>query len=201
MWQGEGRGGYFEVSWLLTMARKMLIRWVSAEHLHPTTPMPRSPSTLDLLPPPKVVSPGAVSWLSLVAATTAGLGPTATLRAHVRADIAEDSDGLRLVVHSYEPSQLAGGSLPLSYHKPGTSAQRAVTASQLRRGVTVDLVLPNRTQVGAAKPVIVAWVERGRPNLEFDARLARPVPGSPRACAKSRGSSAELSADLLLQAS
>jgi len=143
----------------------------------------------------------AASWLSLVAATTAGLGPSATLRTMIRADVSDHADGLRLVVHSYLPGQLANGTLPNASQKPVASSQRAVTADELRRGVVVDMVQPASNGEHAAKPMVMAWVERGRPNLDYDARLARPLPGVPRGCARSRGSNADLSASVLLQAS
>ncbi|MDP9001902.1 MAG: hypothetical protein M3O46_17515, partial [Myxococcota bacterium] len=34
------------------------------------------------------------------------------------------------------------------------------------------------TVPGAERPVVVAWVEAGEPNLEFDGRTARPARGS-----------------------
>jgi hypothetical protein len=33
-------------------------------------------------------------------------------------------------------------------------------------------------------PVVVAWIEAGEPNLEFDGRMARPAPGSVYGVAK-----------------
>jgi hypothetical protein len=50
--------------------------------------------------------------------------------------------------------------------------QRAVTREELARGVAVDVL--GVSSRGESAPVIVAWVERGRPNLEFDALEARP---------------------------
>jgi hypothetical protein len=51
--------------------------------------------------------------------------------------------------------------------------QRAVTAEELERGVSVSLLQVDG-QADAA-PVVLAWVERGQPTLEFDARTARPA--------------------------
>lgn len=143
----------------------------------------------------------AASWLSLVAATTAGLGPSSTLRTRVTADVADDLDGLRLVVHSYLPGQLGESLMPSAAEKPVASSQRAVTAAELRRGVIVDMVQPSHGSGSTSRPVVLAWLERGRPDLDYDARLARPVPGVPRGCAKTRGSSVELSASVMLAAS
>jgi hypothetical protein len=122
------------------------------------------------------------------------------VRARVRADVTDDGDALRLVVHSYLPTQLADGMVPSAMEKPAASAQRAVTPDELRRGVVVEMVQPSVAGNSARRPVVVAWVERGRPNLKFDARLARPLPGVPRGCAKTRGSSADFSATVLLDA-
>ncbi|MGC4069653.1 MAG: hypothetical protein QM784_34345 [Polyangiaceae bacterium] len=142
----------------------------------------------------------AVSWLSLVAATTAGLGPSAMVRARVRADVLDDTDGLRLVVQSYLPDQLGSGVLPGALEKPVASTQRAVTAEELRRGVVVDMVQPS-IDGSEKRPVLLAWLERGRPDLEFDARLARPRPGMLRGHARARGTASDLSANVRLDAS
>ena len=58
--------------------------------------------------------------------------------------------------------------------------QRAVTADELRSGVHVNLLeLRERAaESGAERPMVVAWIEAGEPNLEFDGRTARPRPGS-----------------------
>jgi hypothetical protein len=116
----------------------------------------------------------------------------------VQADVADDLDGLRLVVHSYLPGQLGDSQVPGVTEKPVASAQRAVTAEELRRGVVVEMVQPAPGCGSAPRPVVLAWVERGRPDLDYDARLARPLPGGLRGCAKTRGSSAELSANVRL---
>jgi hypothetical protein len=56
--------------------------------------------------------------------------------------------------------------------------QRAVTAADLRRGVRVDLVALRDGASSVSQPVVVAWVENGEPDLEFDGRTARPGRGS-----------------------
>jgi hypothetical protein len=99
-----------------------------------------------------------------------------TVRAEVRADGLSDGD-YRLVVQSYEGN---GGKVPGRQARPIGSAQRSVTADELRAGVLVRL-LEMRGRAGAASadaPFVVAWVEAGGPDLEFDGRTARPRPGS-----------------------
>jgi len=50
-----------------------------------------------------------------------------------------------------------------------------VTAEEMQRGIAVDLV---HLDVASSAPVVVAWVEPGEPDLEFDALRARPSPGA-----------------------
>ncbi len=122
-----------------------------------------------------VPSARAVSWLALVAATTAGVGLVHRVRAAVSADIralGRSEIGYRLIVQSYAPESLGSRELPTLRARPLASSQRAVTVEELQRGVRVELL--GVTSTGDAMPVIVAWVERGRPDLEFDALEARP---------------------------
>lgn len=113
--------------------------------------------------------------MALVAATTVGLGDFGHLRAEISADAIADAAraGYRLIVQTYAPGSFEG-ELPTARAKPLSSVQRAVTAEQLRAGVHVDLV-----QLGAAaahRPaIVVAWIEEGQPDLEFDALTARPA--------------------------
>jgi len=125
------------------------------------------------------------SWTALLAATTLGVPAANTVRAEVRADT-ELSAGraYRLVVQSYDPSDrdaaLRGRGRPIG------SVQRAVTADEMKRGVHVDLMELRQTAGGTddvargnlAKALVLAWVEEGKPDLELDARRARPLPGS-----------------------
>jgi hypothetical protein len=121
-------------------------------------------------------SAAAGSWIALLAATTVG-DAAATLRAEVRAEGLSDDAPYRLVVQSYDASD---GRLPDRHARPIGSAQRAVTAGELREGVYVDLLelRSGATTPQAGAPVVVAWIEAGEPNLEFDGRMARPAPGS-----------------------
>jgi hypothetical protein len=57
--------------------------------------------------------------------------------------------------------------------------QRAITPDELRRGVKVDLLeLRQVAPAFASATLVLAWVEEGKPDLEYDARRARPLPGS-----------------------
>jgi hypothetical protein len=123
----------------------------------------------------RVRSAATGSWLALVAATTLGDGVD-TLRAEVRADGLSDGD-YRLVVQSYDG---IAGRVPGRRARPVGSAQRAVTADELRAGVQVSVLeLRERADAGSTeRPLVVAWIEAGGPDLEFDGRTARPGPGS-----------------------
>lgn len=106
------------------------------------------------------------TWLSLLASSSLGIALVASTPAEVRAD--EDTKlgrgPMRLVVQTFDQAS----------RKPIRSVQRAVTADELRKGVRVDLVgLEARSD-----DRVVAWVERGQANLEYDGRVARPGRGS-----------------------
>jgi hypothetical protein len=130
------------------------------------------------------------SWTSLLAATTLGVAGASTVHAEVHAADAELSEGrpYRLVVQSYDGS--ADGVRLSSRARPVASMQRAITPDELRRGVKVDLLelrqLPasglspaaDADPGNLAKALVLAWVEEGKPDLEYDARRARPLPGS-----------------------
>lgn len=120
-------------------------------------------------------SAAAGSWLALLAATTVG-DAASTLRAEVRADGLQDG-AYRLVVQSYDASR---GGMPRADERPVGSIQRAVTADELRSGVSVNLLeLRGEHESGAVhKPMVVAWIEAGEADLEYDGRAARPGPGS-----------------------
>lgn len=124
-----------------------------------------------------VASSAAVgaSWMALLAATTIGLGHLDRVRAEVSADtgmLGTAGSRYRLVVQSYARDSMAAGNLPGLRHKPLASAQRSVTAEELSRGVAVDVV-----RVGESvdpSQIIVAWIEQGEADLEFDGAEARP---------------------------
>ncbi len=123
----------------------------------------------------RMVSKAGVSWMALLAATTVGIGSVQRVRAAVSADptkLAVSERGYRLIVQSYARSSLRNGQLPRDHEKPLASTQRAITKEELARGVAVDMVGLAEAQEA---PVIVAWVESGRPDLDFDALEARPA--------------------------
>jgi hypothetical protein len=121
-------------------------------------------------------SAAAGSWIALLAATTFG-DAADTLHAEVHAVGVSDGPAYRLVVQSYDATD---GRVPGRYARPVGSLQRAVTAAELRQGVHVDLLELREVAPAAytADPLVVAWIEAGEPNLEFDGRGARPAPGS-----------------------
>lgn len=125
------------------------------------------------------------SWMALLAATTLGVDGS-TVRALVRTEAPEiDEQAVyTLVVQSYDGSMLHGA-------RPVGSAQRIVTGAELRRGLEVSLVelravaapaksetkkTSRKKEVSHAQ--VVAWIADGHAELEFDARGARPAPGS-----------------------
>jgi hypothetical protein len=114
--------------------------------------------------------------MELLAATTLGLDGANTVRAEVRADedLAESRD-YRLVVQSFDAGS---GRRPTPGARPVGSYQRSVTAAELRSGVHVNLVELRKSAPGPKEGAVVAWIEAGKPDLEFDGRTARPRPGS-----------------------
>lgn len=127
-----------------------------------------------------VVSSAAAgaSWMALLAATTLGAVSVERTRAEVSAQdvAAPTSAGYRLIVQSYAVGSVAGDQLPGASQRPLASVQRAVTAEELARGVAVDMHQIDQTK--GADHVIVAWIEHGAPDLEFDALRARPSRGA-----------------------
>jgi hypothetical protein len=120
----------------------------------------------------KARTAAAGSWLALLAVTT--LGDAAdTLRAEVRAAGLSGGGVYRLVVQSYDATGRDA--------RPVGSIQRSVSADQLRHGVNVNLLELREPAASVAQfqsPLVVAWIEAGEPDLEFDGRNARPTPGS-----------------------
>ena len=122
------------------------------------------------------------SWLALVAATSLGLGEAVALRAEV--SVPRDILGggrYRLIIQSYD-DMAENRAFPLS-SRPRGSAQRAVTAADLTQGIQVDLI--ELGERALEQRVVIAWLERGEPTLEFDARRARPAAGSVYGVARS----------------
>jgi hypothetical protein len=136
------------------------------------------------IPTKRTRSVAAGSWLALLAATTLGDGAD-TLHAEVRANGLRDG-AYRLVVQSYDASD---GRVPGHDARPVGSLQRAVTADELRHGVHVNLLELRESAAGSTseRPMVVAWIEAGEPNLEFDGRTARPRPGNVYGVARREG--------------
>jgi hypothetical protein len=131
--------------------------------------------------------------MALLAATSLGSVTVERMRAQVSAqDVGAPSGaGYRLIVQSYAPSSVTAQRLPGANQRPLASAQRAVTAEELARGIAVD-VLQIDQAVGGSAPVIVAWIEHGAPDLELDALRARPSSGGVYGIARSFAGSAEV---------
>ena len=117
-----------------------------------------------------VVSHMNASWMSLLTTLTLGAGAGAVraqLHAtHVQAAAAKgrSTTGLRLVVQTYDANE---------GHALG-AIQRAVTPEELEQGLAIDV--PHMPSI--EDPYIVAWVERGAPDLDDDGLHARPKRGS-----------------------
>jgi hypothetical protein len=113
------------------------------------------------------IGPGC-SWLSLLASSSLGVQRVETTATEVRVEHAKLARGpMRLVVQTFEE-----GSAPNA--RPITSAQRSVTADELRQGVKMNLVDLSSVSRRAGGAQVLAWVEPGDANLEYDGRKARP---------------------------
>jgi len=137
-----------------------------------------------LSPSTKARAAAAGSWIALVAATTLG-DAAGALRAEVRADGLSADGVYRLVVQSYDRSH---GLVPQRDARPIGSIQRAVTADELRNGVHVSLLEIRASETAREEPLVLAWIEAGQPDLEFDGRNARPRPGNVYGVVKRRAS-------------
>jgi hypothetical protein len=127
-------------------------------------------------PKRRVVAESA-SWLALVAATSLGIARAETVRAEIKLppEALESGGRYRLIVQSYDtqgrPSLIPSG-------KPRASTQRTVTPADLIDGVRIDLIELGDEEASRAERRVIAWVEPGEADLEFDARRAKPTPGS-----------------------
>jgi hypothetical protein len=124
-----------------------------------------------------------VSWMSLLAATSLGVAAATPVRATVRAGdphaLVAGSGELRLIVQAYARDALNDDLLPRSDARPRASAQRSVTAEELQAGVDVSMVeLGELGQEHSEGSVVVAWLESGTADLEYDALSARPQKGA-----------------------
>lgn len=135
----------------------------------------------------------SASWLALVAATSLGVAHAETVRAEIRLPrqaVSTTGGRYRLIVQSYD-SLRTTQDIPSSV-RPRASAQRSVTLDDLADGIRIDLIsLGERSATDLVEGVVVAWVEPGEPNLEFDARRARPTADSFYGVASSNGAESE----------
>jgi len=130
----------------------------------------------------------ACSWTALLAATTLGVAGASLIHANVRTDAQLDERlRYRLVVQSHNRGT---GNTARNQDRPIASIQLEVTPAQLRDGVRVGLVelQPTGEPRDVRPTTLLAWVEEGRADLEFDGLRARPQPGSMTGTAPSGGS-------------
>lgn len=113
---------------------------------------------------PPIVPSAPSSWMDLLAATTLPDAKTGTVQAEIFGDLPMGTKPLRLIVQSREN----GHSRVLG------SFQRAVTREELCKGVRVRMVELRDAGAPASPSHVIAWVEEGTPDLEFDARRAKP---------------------------
>jgi hypothetical protein len=95
----------------------------------------------------------------------------------------------RLIVQSYSPANIVDG-VPRAHARPLASAQRSVTAEELSQGVAVDVVELGGHDTDS--PVLVAWLERGAADLDFDGRRARPRRDAFRGVASAKSEQAHI---------
>lgn len=127
---------------------------------------------------PGVAVRSGASWLSLVAATTKGLGQLGRVRVKIRTAAPMAGTTFRLVVHSYAASALLNEEPPSAALTPIASLQRAVTHEELCAGLELDLVHVGRSMPVPDNFLVFAWVEPGQPDFAYDAALARPSVGA-----------------------
>jgi hypothetical protein len=121
--------------------------------------------------------------MALLAATTLGVGQYDYVQAEISSEGNLDMDPgevgeYRLVVQSYASGSVDAAGMPALRARPLGSLQRAITSDELKNGVAVKVVQVGPDAEMDETPVVVAWVERGVPNLEFDALRARPTEGA-----------------------
>lgn len=147
-------------------------------HQTPGHPLEKHNSQIQMRRRGGVPVRSGASWLSLVAATTKGIGELGRVRVKIKATARITGSAFRLVVHSYAASALRQGEAPSATLTPIASVQRAVSQDELRSGLELDLV-----HLGSPTPilddfVVFAWVEPGQPDFAYDAALARPSVGA-----------------------
>lgn len=129
------------------------------------------------LPPPvpESLKHGASSWLALLASTALGSDGFDHVRVHVRSTDGHQRpshERRRLVAQSYAAGDLDAEGRPVEGARPLSSAQREVTEEELAHGLMLDLVAVDTPYVFGTS--IIAWVEAGDADLEFDGLMSRP---------------------------
>jgi hypothetical protein len=117
--------------------------------------------------------PADSSWTALLAATEWGVSSLGRRRVCIRDRVSPADARLHLVVQCYRESDTLAGR-PLGHARPLGSAQREVSTGELARGVHVDLV--HFESDADEEVVVVAWVQPGEPDLEYDGLEAKPGP-------------------------
>ena len=135
------------------------------------------PTASGSIPPPNPLAArcpalsDAASWTWLLAVTEWGLSGLGRSRVRVHQRVTHTSpEGLRLVVQSYRECDVIAGR-PRPYARPLASAQRSVSSDQLHFGVQLDLV---NFEGDDDDVVVIAWMEDGDSDLDFDGLQARP---------------------------
>jgi hypothetical protein len=130
------------------------------------------------------VGPVRSSWTALLAATTLGIAGASTVRADIQSDARlEAGRSYRLIVQSYDHADVSSLT---TRERPVASLQRAVTPQELKDGISVELLefrqgrpeADDQDSEAMPRPVVLAWIEEGRADLELDGLRARPQPGS-----------------------
>ena len=122
-----------------------------------------------------------LSWVALLAATSVDVDSVVPVNAEIRGELrlaSAEETNCRLVVQSYSACSFDGRGVPPTAVRPLGSLQRSVSASELRSGVRVQLLEVGPEPSVNSRSVLVAWVEPGLPNLDFDGLMARPGPGA-----------------------
>lgn len=117
--------------------------------------------------------------MTLLAGATLGSETVVPLRAEVRGSVANRAGaewGCRLVVQAYPSGVCSSGCVPGRGVRPLGAVQLAVSQSDLRDGVQVEILQVGAEQVLRSGSVLVAWVEPGVANLAYDGLSARPGP-------------------------
>jgi hypothetical protein len=141
------------------------------------------------------------TWINLVAATTKDVGELGRVRVRIRAATPLQGDSFRLIIHSYAASVMVQNGSPHDSGTPVASLQRAVSQDELRSGLDIDVMHIGACDWNLDKLVVFAWVERGQPDLDYDAALARPSREALRGSALSQHDLVRgLTAELLLTA-